>query len=87
VSLPRVIVYTRDFCSSCLRAKQLLRNKNVSFEEINIGEDDDLREEVIARSGRRTVPQIFINDRHIGGCDDLYALNAAGGLDPLLAGS
>jgi glutaredoxin 3 len=85
VSSPRVIVYTTDFCSSCLRAKQLLRNKNVVFEEINIGEDDDLREEMIARSGRRTVPQIFINDRHIGGFDDLYRLNVAGGLDPLLA--
>jgi GrxC family glutaredoxin len=86
VSQPHVVVYTKDFCSSCLRAKNLLRGKGVDFEEIDVSEQDELREQLIARTGRRTVPQIFINDRHIGGFDDLYALNAAGGLDPLLAG-
>jgi glutaredoxin 3 len=86
MSGPRVVVYTKDFCSHCVRAKQLLRHKGVGFEEINVEDDDERREEMIARTGRRTLPQIFIGDRHIGGCEDLYALHASGGLEPLLAG-
>jgi glutaredoxin 3 len=87
VSKPHVVVYTTDFCSSCLRAKQLLRNKGVEFEEVDVSEQDELRAQLIARTGRRTVPQIFIGDHHVGGFDDLYALNARGGLDPLLSGN
>jgi glutaredoxin 3 len=84
VNQPHVVVYTRDFCNSCLRAKNLLRNKGVDFEEIDITEQDDVREQMIARSGHRTVPQIFIDGRFVGGADDLIALNAAGRLDALL---
>jgi glutaredoxin 3 len=84
---PRVVVYSKDYCGSCMRAKQLLRSKGVEFEEVDVTEQDELREQLIARTGRRTVPQIFIGDHHVGGYDDLYALNARGGLDPLLAGN
>jgi glutaredoxin 3 len=87
VTQPHVVVYTKDYCGYCLRAKNLLRSKGVAFEEIDIGDDDERCAEMIARSGRRTVPQIFIGDRHVGGSDDLQALNARGELDPLLAGN
>jgi len=66
-------------------AHALLEAKGVPFEEIDVEAQPEQREEMIRRSGRRTVPQIFIGERHIGGCDDLHALDAAGGLDPLLA--
>ena len=81
---PAVTVYVSDWCPYCQRAKGLLASKNVVFSEINVEDDPKLREEMVARSGQRTVPQIFINQTHIGGCDDLIALNEAGGLDPLL---
>jgi glutaredoxin 3 len=79
-------IYTKFLCPYCSRAKALLREKGVDVVEHDITMDAALRAKMIARSnGGMTVPQIFINDAHIGGCDDLVALNARGGLDPLLA--
>jgi glutaredoxin 3 len=77
-------MYSTSWCPYCQRARSLLRAKGMQYEEIDIGEQPDRRAEMIERSGRSTVPQIFIDDRHIGGSDDLYALDAAGSLDPLL---
>jgi glutaredoxin 3 len=77
-------MYSKSWCSYCQRARSLLRAKGMQYEEIDIDEQPDRRTEMIERSGRSTVPQIFIDDRHVGGSDDLYALDAAGGLDPLL---
>lgn len=82
-----IVVYTKMMCPYCHRAKQLLKSKGASFEEIDITFDGKKRAEMVERSdGRTTVPQIFIGDVHIGGCDDLYDLEEAGGLDPLLQG-
>ena len=82
---PRVVVYATSWCPYCARARELLARKGVDFEEIDVESGPGLREQMTARSGRRTVPQIFIGETHVGGCDDLHALDAAGGLDPLLA--
>ena len=71
--MERVIIYTAAACSYCVRAKQLLQAKGLVYTEIRVDLDDAERENMIVRSGRRTVPQIFIDDEHIGGCDDLYA--------------
>ncbi len=79
-----VVVYAKHYCPYCARAKSLLRDKGVAFKEIEVAFDHDLQSEMIARSGRRTVPQIFIDGRHIGGYDDLAALNKSGGLDEIL---
>lgn len=80
-----IIIYTKAYCPFCTHAKSLLTQKGAAFTEVNIGGDPALREEMIAKSGGGyTVPQIFINDIHIGGCDDLVAFNAQGKLDPLL---
>jgi glutaredoxin 3 len=82
----RVEVYSSIFCPYCARAKALLEQKGVPFETIDILEQPGRRGEMIERAGGRTsVPQIFINDEHVGGCDDLYALDRAGKLDPKLA--
>ena len=81
---PNIVVYLTDWCPYCARARGLLERKGAKFEVINVDERPEARTEMITRSGRRTVPQIFIGDTHVGGCDDLYALDAAGGLDPLL---
>lgn len=81
-----VTIYTRDGCGYCVRAKALLARKGVAFDEINAGYDADLKAEMVARSGRATFPQIFVGDTHVGGCEDLYDLEAAGKLDALLAG-
>ena len=81
-----VTVYTSDWCPYCRRAKELLTGKKVAFNEINVDDEPKLREEMIARSNRRTVPQIFIGDRHVGGCDDLIELDRSGGLDRLIQG-
>ena len=79
-------VYTTPFCPYCVRAKSLLKKKGAEFEEIDIMMDEEARQEMQANSGgARTVPQIFIGDTHGGGCDELYALEQAGKLDPLLA--
>jgi glutaredoxin 3 len=83
---PTVTVYTSGWCPYCERAKGLLKQKNVVFGEINVEDDDKFREEMIARSNRRTVPQIFIGDRHVGGCDDLFELDRSGELDRLIQG-
>lgn len=80
-----VTLYVTGWCPYCARARQLLARKGAAVEEIDIDAQPEQRAVMMGRSGRRTVPQIFIGDRHIGGCDDLHALDAAGGLDPLLA--
>lgn len=80
-----IIVYSKDYCPYCVRAKNLLKQKGCDFREIDITRDENLQKEMIEKSGgRRTVPQIFINGTHVGGFDDLSALNAAGKLDGLL---
>jgi len=80
----KVQMYATGWCPYCERARRLLRDKHVDFEEIDVEERPEAREQMTARSGRQTVPQIFIGDKHVGGYDDLYDLDAAGGLDPLL---
>jgi glutaredoxin 3 len=81
-----VEVYTTPYCPYCVAAKDLLRRKGVDFVEINVAGDRALRTKMVARAGgRMTVPQIFIGETHVGGCDDLYALDGEGGLDALLA--
>ena len=83
-----VELYTTPTCPFCLRAKQLLRRKGVAYHDINVGFKRDRRAEMQERSGgRSSVPQIFINGQHIGGCDDLFARDDAGELDALLAAS
>jgi glutaredoxin 3 len=83
--MAKVEIYTSPFCGYCFRAKRLLDSKGVSFEEFDVMMDQAKREEMVERAGgRSTVPQIFIDGRHIGGCDELHALDKAGKLDPLL---
>ncbi len=85
--MAKVTIYTRMFCPYCSRAVSLLREKGVEFEEIDAGMDAKKKAEMVERShGGRTFPQIFIGGQHIGGCDDMMALEKAGKLDPLLAG-
>jgi glutaredoxin 3 len=79
-----VTIYTKPYCPYCVRALALLEQKGVKFTEIVAAFDPDKRREMIQRSGRTTYPQIFIGDMHIGGCDDMMALERAGKLDPLL---
>jgi glutaredoxin 3 len=82
--MKEIILYSKEVCPYCTRAKALLIRKAVAFTEIKIT-DDKIKDEMIKKSGgRMTVPQIFIGDFHVGGCDDLYALDAAGKLDHLL---
>ena len=83
--MAHVTIYTRPFCGYCARALKLLNDKGIEFTEIEAGFDPDKRREMMDRSGRSTFPQIFVGDRHIGGCDDMMALERAGKLDPLLA--
>ncbi|PZU82545.1 MAG: glutaredoxin 3 [Shinella sp.] len=81
-----VTIYTRQFCGYCARAKSLLESKGVAFVEHDATDKPELRQEMITRAnGRMTFPQIFVDDVHVGGCDDLYALDRDGKLDPLLA--
>ena len=85
--MPVVEIYTKTFCSYCWRAKMLLESKGVAFTEISVDFGGAVRETMIQRArGRTTVPQIFIGEQHVGGCDDLLALDRAGKLDPLIAG-
>ena len=79
-----ISVYSSANCPYCVQAKKLLESKGAAYTEIRVDLDSQQREHMMQRSGRRTVPQIFINDQHIGGCDDLMALNAKGELDKLL---
>jgi glutaredoxin 3 len=83
--MSQIEIYTTPFCPYCSEAKALLKGKGATFTEIDVSRDTQLRAIMTERAGGvRTVPQIFINGQHIGGCDDLYALDADGGLDPLL---
>jgi glutaredoxin 3 len=85
--MPAVTMYATAVCPFCIRAEQLLRSKGVTeIEKIRIDQDPAQRDLMMERTGRRTVPQIYIGEQHIGGCDDLYALDRAGGLEPLLKG-
>ena len=83
--MPRITIYTTPICPYCVRAKQLFKHKGLSFDEVDVARDSAKRAEMIERArGRRTVPQIFIGDVHVGGCDDLYELEHEGKLQPLL---
>lgn len=84
--MTEVIMYSTGYCPYCIRAKQLLNRKNIPFTDIRVDAHPELRNEMIAKSDRHTVPQIFINGQAIGGCDDLYALEAQGKLNELLKG-
>lgn len=88
VSTPAIQMYTTAVCPFCVRAEQLLIRKGVSdrLEKIRIDLDPEQRDIMMRKTGRRTVPQIYIGDYHVGGCDDLYALDRDGKLDPLLSG-
>jgi glutaredoxin 3 len=83
--MAKVVIYTTKICPYCVRAKMLLQKKGAAYEEIDVSHDHEQRMKLVETTRQRTVPQIFINDRHIGGCDDLYALERQGALDPLLA--
>jgi glutaredoxin 3 len=86
--MQNVVLYTTRFCPYCAMAKRLLVQKGATFEEIDVGGNPGLREEMARKAGgRRTVPQIWIGETHVGGCQELYELEAAGELDALLAGS
>ena len=82
--MPAVVMYSTGFCPYCVRARMLLERKNVIYTDIRVDLEPALRAEMIQRSGRTSVPQIFIDDFHVGGCDDMYALEQQGRLDPLL---
>ena len=84
--MPTIEIYTKAFCPYCSRAKALLEAKGVQYREISVDFGGELREQMIQRaSGRTTVPQIFIREHHVGGCDDLFALDRAGRLDDLIS--
>lgn len=82
--MPNIEIYTTPYCPYCIRAKQLLNSKGVQYQEIDVSTVAEQKDIMIQRSKRHTVPQIFIDGQHIGGCDDLYALEASDKLDPLL---
>ena len=84
--MAHVTIYTKPFCPYCSRALNLLQSKGADFSEIEAGFDPAARKEMIAKAGRATYPQIFIGEKHVGGCDDIMALERAGELDGLLAG-
>jgi len=84
MTAPAIVMYTTNWCPYCERARRLLRSKGAKFEEIDVESAAEKRAEMISRSGRRTVPQIFIGDHHVGGSDDLADLETAGKLDGLL---
>ncbi|MBT3916370.1 MAG: glutaredoxin 3 [Rhodospirillaceae bacterium] len=84
--MAKVEIYTSPFCGFCYRAKGLLENKGVDFDEIDITFHPSRHSEMLGRAnGQRTVPQIFVDDKHVGGCDDLYALDSRGELDTILS--
>jgi glutaredoxin 3 len=82
--MPKIEIYTTPYCPYCVRAKQLLDQKGVTYQEIDVSNDPERKAEMIQRSQRHTVPQIFIDEQPYGGCDDLFELNHAGKLDKLL---
>ncbi|MGH1369989.1 MAG: glutaredoxin 3 [Maritimibacter sp.] len=81
-----VTLYTTQLCGYCHAAKRLLTSKGIEFVEIDVARDPSKRKEMMEKSGRRTVPQIWVGKTHVGGCDDLFALENEGALDPLVAG-
>lgn len=83
--MAEIVIYTRKMCGFCSAAKKLLNKKGQSFREFDATFDAALKQEMIQKSGRRTFPQIFINGTHVGGCDDLFALDSSGKLDKMLA--
>ena len=84
--MAKVVMYTSAVCPYCINAERLLKNKGVTeIEKIRVDLQPELRAEMMEKTGRRTVPQIFIGEQHVGGFDDLHALDVPGGLDPLLA--
>lgn len=83
--MANVVMYTSAYCPYCMNAERLLANKGVTVNKIRVDLEPEQRVIMMEKTGRRTVPQIYIDDRHIGGFDDLRALDLAGGLDPLLA--
>jgi glutaredoxin 3 len=86
MAAPPVTIYTTSWCPYCSRARSLLARKGVDFEDVDVEMAPEKRAEMQSRSGRRTVPQVFIGEHHVGGSDELYALEQAGKLDELLAG-
>lgn len=80
----KVVIYSSDYCPYCMRAKALLKKKGAAFEELVVDRDSGLRQEMTKKAGKHTVPQIWVGDTHVGGCDELYALERAGKLDALL---
>ncbi|MEM6603925.1 MAG: glutaredoxin 3 [Pseudomonadota bacterium] len=84
--MANITIYTKSTCPFCVKAKSLLDSKNVTYTEYDIGKQPELRDDMISKAnGKTTVPQIFIGEKHIGGCDDLHALDGKGSLDALLA--
>ncbi|HEX8232945.1 MAG TPA: glutaredoxin 3 [Caulobacteraceae bacterium] len=83
--MSQVLIYTKPYCPYCIRAVKLLKEKGASFTEIEAASSPEKRREMIQKSGRMTYPQIFVGDQHIGGCDDMVALERRGELDQLLA--
>jgi glutaredoxin 3 len=86
VSAPAIVLYVSGWCPFCQRAQGLLTKKGLAYRVVDIDEDANSREEMMARSGRRSVPQVFIGDTHVGGCDDLFALEGSGELDRMIQG-
>lgn len=84
--MAEVLIYSTPWCPFCVRAKQLLASKQARVTDIDVSADGALRQQMIERSGRRTVPQIWVGETHVGGCDELFALERQGQLDRLLAG-
>ena len=82
--MPKIIIYTANLCPYCTMAKRLLDKKGAAYREINVDDEPGLRQDLMLKTRRRTVPQIYIGERHIGGFDDLYALDRNNELDPLL---
>tara|TARA_R110001592_G_scaffold7126_1_gene40142 strand:+ start:9169 stop:9441 length:273 start_codon:yes stop_codon:yes gene_type:complete len=83
-STPRIIMYSSQYCPFCFRAKSIFQQKSVAFDEINVDMDSALKQEMIEKSGSRTVPQIWIGEHHVGGCDELMELQRSGELDKML---
>jgi glutaredoxin 3 len=84
--MAKIEIYTQSWCGYCFRAKKLLESKGAPFTEIDLGVEDRTQEMIQRSNGGRSVPQIFIDGKHVGGCDDLHALDTAGKLDPMLRG-
>lgn len=82
--MPKIEIFCTPFCPYCVRAKKLLEQKNVEYEDIRVDQEPERHKEMITRSNRTSVPQIFIDDDHVGGCDELFALEAEGTLDSRL---